>query len=132
MSLRKTGSAGNKTPIPHQYLNVIFDLIVGKKIAEAEKTLQEIEANFKENIRSEFDIGFIGALRGIILAYKSNDQNTFINNIDLNDVDALKKYYNEFLEISVDDLHSDYDRGYFSALSEFMLFTLRKLGLRGK
>lgn len=132
MSLKKTGLAGNKTPIPYQSLNIIFDLIVNRKITEAEKTLQEIEANFRDNIKSEFDAGFIQALKGIILMYKSSDQNTFLNNLDLSDADALKRYHSEFLENSMDYLHSDYDRGYFSALSEFMLFALRKLKLKEK
>lgn len=130
MSLKKTGLAGNKIPIPYQSLNIVFDLIINGKITEAEKTLQEIEANFRDNIKSEFDAGFIQALKGIILMYKTNDQNTFLNNLNLNDADSLKKYYSEFLENSMDHLHSDYDRGYFSALSEFMLFALRKLKLR--
>ncbi|MEM1606682.1 MAG: hypothetical protein QXW55_04235 [Candidatus Bathyarchaeia archaeon] len=132
MSLKKTDSAGNKPPIPHQSLNMVFDLIIVRKIAEAEKLLQEIEINFKENIKSDFDIGFIRALKGIILMYKSGDQSSFLNNLNLNDAGVLRKYYSEFLEFSMDDLHSNYDRGYFSALSQFMLFALRKLESRGK
>lgn len=132
MSLKKIDSAGSRGPIPCESLNAIFDLLISKRLSEAEKILREMEPLIRENIRDEFDLGFLQAIKGLILMYKSNDRDTFLGNIDLNDAGALRKYYNEFLEISKDNLHSPYDRGYFSALSEYMLFALRRLGSGGK
>lgn len=128
MSLKKTGRAGNKLPIPFTILDTFFQYILDKKFTEAEKCLQEIyEKIIREKDYDEFKRGFIQALKGILIMLRSNDQNTFLSNLDLNKIDTLKKYYNEFSLIVEDELHANYDRGYFLALAEYMLFMIKNM-----
>lgn len=125
MSVKKREQAGSRIPVSLPLLNIFFKSILDRKFTEAEKVLQEIEEKSKENENSEFKQGFIQALRGIIIMYRTNDQTTFLGNLDLYNVEILKKYYGEFSENAKSKLHADYDRGYFSALAEYMLFALR-------
>jgi hypothetical protein len=43
----------------------------------------------------------------------------------MNDGESLKKHYKDFLENSQSRFHADYDRGYFSALSDYMRVVLK-------
>ncbi|MEM1586353.1 MAG: hypothetical protein QXX99_04780 [Candidatus Bathyarchaeia archaeon] len=111
---------------PNKLINDFFGALLGKKFSEAERILQEVEGKIGED--SEFKRGFLQGLRGILYMYRSDDQYTFLSTLDLDNIDALKKYYNEFLGNSKKRLHSDYDRGYFSALAEYIRFVLRSIG----
>lgn len=115
-------------PVPQSLLNNIFQLILDRRFSEAEMSLEEIEARFKEEGYDEFKRGFIQALRGIILTYRSNDQDIFLNVLDSNNSDALKKCYEEFLKDSRNRLHGDYDRGFFLALANYIHFMLKRAG----
>ncbi|MEM2342040.1 MAG: hypothetical protein QXX94_05860 [Candidatus Bathyarchaeia archaeon] len=127
MSLKKIGRAGNKLPIPSTILDTFFQYVLDKKFTEAEKCLQEIYEKIGKKDYDEFKRGFIQALKGILIMLRSNDQNTFLSNLDLSKIDVLKKYYSEFSSIAEDELHASYDRGYFSALAEYMLFMIRNM-----
>ena len=67
----------------------------------------------------------------MILMHRSNDRDTFLNNIDLKDTNALKKYYREFSKNAENRLHADYDRGYFLALTKYMSFILKQAKSKG-
>jgi hypothetical protein len=110
--------------ISSKLLNDFFRAVFEKRFSEAEGVIQEIEARGE---RGEFEFGFIQALKGIMLMYRSNDRYTFLNNIDLSNVDSLKRYQHEFSERSRRKLHGDYDRGYFSALAEYLNFMIEEL-----
>lgn len=115
-------------PVPQSLLNNIFQLILDRRFSEAERSLEEMEVKFKEEGYNEFKRGFIQALRGIILTYRSSDQDVFLSALDPNNSDALKKYYEEFLKNSRNRLHGDYDRGFFLALANYIHFMLKLAG----
>jgi len=107
-------------------LNRIFQSMLERRFTEAERRLEEIETKIREKNYNEFKRGFIQALKGMILMYRSNDRDTFLNNIDLKDVNVLKKYYREFSKNAENRLHADYDRGYFFALAKYIFFILKQ------
>jgi hypothetical protein len=127
MSLKKMEKSGNSRFVEPHLLSNVFQNILNRRFADAERSIDEMEAKIKERGYSEFASGFICALRGIVLMYRAGEQDTFISKLDLNNTDMLKKYYREFLEHSKNKLHADYDCGYFSALAEFLRFTLKNV-----
>jgi ATP/maltotriose-dependent transcriptional regulator MalT len=104
----------------------LFQLVSERKFAEAERILERITAKMKKTGQQEFNRGYLEALSGIILTYRSSGESyEFFSNLDMNDVEALKKHYKDFLENSQSRFHADYDRGYFSALSDYMRVVLK-------
>ena len=102
--------------VEHGMCNKFFKLIAMKKIPDAEhefKKIQERIDNTKENS------GYIRALEGLILARKSGDKNIYLARINAtkNSVEETKK---EFLAHASNELHDEYDRGYFKALAEYL------------
>lgn len=94
-----------------------FQLIAEKKLGEAEKRLDEIRQTAG---RSEQEAGYLKALEGLLLTYRSSDDKyQYLSNIELTakNVEALKK---EFAEQAAYPLFENYDKGYFLALSDFM------------
>jgi len=112
--------------IPLAHMTRLFQLVSERKFAEAERILERITAKMKKTGQQEFNRGYLEALSGIILTYRSSGESyEFFSNLDMNDVEALKKHYKDFLENSQSRFHADYDRGYFSALSDYMRVVLK-------
>ena len=112
--------------VPMAHMTRLFQLVSERKFAEAERILERITIKMKKNGQQEFNRGYLEALSGIILTYRSSSESyEFFSNLDMNDVEALKKHYKDFLENSQSRFHADYDRGYFSALSDYMRVVLK-------
>ena len=94
-----------------------FQLIVEKRLSEAEKKLDEIKQN---SSRSEREKGYLKALEGLLLTYRSSDDRfLYLNNVEFTakNTEMLKK---EFSDQASYPLFEDYDQGYFLALSDFV------------
>ena len=112
--------------VPLAHMTRLFQLVTERKFAEAERILERITAKMEKTGQQEFNRGYLEALSGIILTYRSSGESyEFFSNLDMNDVEALKKHYKDFLENSQSRFHADYDRGYFSALSDYMRVVLK-------
>jgi len=118
----------DRSGIPKQLLNDFFKAVSDKKFSEAEKILQEIEG--KVESESEFRRGFIQGLKGILYMSRSNEQYTFLSTLNLDNIDLLREYYEEFLENSKKKLRPNYDKGYFLALAEYIHFLLKNVEFR--
>lgn len=95
-----------------------FQLVANRQFAEAGRELERVSENVKKN---EYNSGFLKALNGIILAHRSNnDQYVFLSNVNLKDKQELVKYRREFSKHQKNRLHSDFDRGFFKAWTEYM------------
>jgi len=117
--------------VPLAHMTRLFQLVTERKFAEAERILERITAKMKNTGQQEFNRGYLEALGGIILTYRSSGESyEFFSNLNLNDVEALKKHYKDFLENSQSRFHADYDRGYFTALTDYMRVVLKTA--RGK
>ncbi|NIR86614.1 hypothetical protein GWO13_03200 [Candidatus Bathyarchaeota archaeon] len=103
-----------------------FQLMTDRQFAEAERELERLSNDIKKN---EFNRGFLGALSGMILAHKSNDDRyVFISKANLNDKRELVKYRREFSRHEKNKLHSNYDRGFFRAWVEYMRVLIKLTG----
>ena len=111
-------------PISKIFVVRFFQLLKGRRFAEAERVLERIKQKTNE---TEWNTGYIHALDGIILATKSNDSYAFIKNLNFEDEKELKKNRKEFLKEYKNKIHSDYDRGFFAAWADYMLISVKDL-----
>jgi len=107
-----------KMPISAALVTRFFQLLTNRQFAEAEREVERLSSNVKKN---EFNSGFLRALNGMILAHRSNDdQYVFLSSMNFNSRPELIKYRREFSGHIKNKLHSDYDRGFFKAWTEYM------------
>ena len=111
-------------PISKIYVVRFFQLLKGRKFAEAERVLERVKQNTNE---TEWNKGYIHALDGVILAQKSNDSYAYANSLNFEDEKELKKSRKEFLKEYKNKIHTDFDRGFYAAWSDYMLITTRDL-----
>jgi hypothetical protein len=111
-------------PISKIFVVRFFQLMKGRRFAEAERVLERIRQKTNE---TEWNSGYLHALDGIVLATKSNDQYTFINNVNFEDEKNLKKHRKEFLKEYKNKINTDFDRGFFAAWADYMLISVKDL-----
>jgi len=124
----RNSRAWSNMSVPLVHLTRLFQLLSERKFAEAERILERITERMKRGGIQEFNRGYLEALSGIFLTYRSSGESyEFFSNLDLNDVEALKRHYMDFKQSSESPFHADYDRGYFSALADYMRVVLRTI-----
>lgn len=111
-------------PISKIFVVRFFQLLKGRRFAEAERVLERIR---QKTNKTEWNSGYLHALDGIILATKSNDSYSFIQKLNFEDEKELKKNRKEFLKEYKNKIHSDYDRGFFAAWADYMLISVKDL-----
>ncbi len=111
-------------PISKIFVVKFFQLLKGRRFAEAERVLERIRQKTNE---TEWNSGYLHALDGIVLAIKSNDSYAFIKNVNLEDGKNLRKNRKEFLKEYKNKIHTDYDRGFFAAWADYMLLSVKDL-----
>ena len=114
--------------VPLALMTRLFQLVSERKFAEAERILERITVRMKKSGQQEFNRGYLEALSGIILTYRSSGESyEFFSSLNLNDVEALKTHYKDFKQNTESRFHADYDRGYFSALADYMRVVLKTI-----
>ena len=112
--------------MPLVLITRLFQLVSERRFAEAERTLERITGKMEKVGKKEFNRGYLKALDGIILTSRSGSETyEFFGNLDLNDVGALRRHHRDFLSSAKSRFHADYDRGYFSALADYMRVVLK-------
>ena len=112
--------------VPLALMTRLFQLVSERKFAEAERILERVTAKMKKSGQQEFNRGYLEALSGIILTYRSSGESyEFFSNLNLDDTEALKRHYRDFKQNSESQFHADYDRGYYSALADYMRVVLK-------
>jgi len=111
-------------PISKIFVVRFFQLVKGRRFAEAERVLERIRLKTNE---TEWNSGYLHALDGILLAQKSSDSYAFIKNVNFDDEKELKKFRKEFLKEYKNKIHADYDRGFFAAWADYMLISKKSL-----
>jgi hypothetical protein len=86
---------------------------------DAEKELDAIRQN-SEN--TQWSRGYVKALEGLLLSYKNDDDKyiylpKYLADKKEQNVEALRK---DSAEFSSNELHGEYDRGYFKALEDYL------------
>ena len=111
-------------PISKMFVVRFFQLIKGRRFAEAERVLERIRQKTNE---TEWNSGYLYALDGILLAQKSNDSYAFVKKVNFDDEKDLKKFRKKFLDEYKNKIHADYDRGFFAAWADYMLISKKSL-----
>ena len=113
--------------VPLAFMTRLFQLVSERKFAEAERILQRITLKIRKGDKIEFNKGYLDALNGIILSYRSSSESyELFNKLDLDDIDTLKKHYKDFINHTKKRFNAEYDKGYFSALSDYLRIVLKK------
>lgn len=107
-----------RAPVKAAYVIRFFQLVTEKQLTEAERELLRIKEKIE---RTEWNHGYYKALQGMLLARRGNSDNpTFLATLDLNDKHTLLDLKKEFQEKVESRLYTDYDRGYFSAWTDYV------------
>jgi hypothetical protein len=106
-------------PIPSALVTRFFQLVVNRQFTEAKRELERVKQKMH---KTEWNRGYFRALYGMLLARRSNnnDSYAFFSKLDLSDKTVLHGYRREFLEHVKNRLHGDFDRGFFSAWADCM------------
>jgi hypothetical protein len=106
-------------PIPSALVTRYFQLVVNRQFTEAERELERLKQKMH---KTEWNRGYFRALYGMLLARRSNnnDSYAFFSKLDLSDKAVFHGYRREFLEHVKNRLHGDFDRGFFSAWADCM------------
>ncbi len=125
MSRKKTRSndvdSGGPRVIPQIPVNKFLEHVEARAWTDAEKELDIIR---QKSDNSQWSRGYVKALEGLMLTYRTNDDKyIFLPKVlasrTQDTISGLKK---EFSEFAANELHGEYDRGYFKALDDY--FTL--------
>jgi hypothetical protein len=105
-------------PVTSALVTRYFQLLVSRQFTEAERELERLKQKMQ---KTEWNRGYFRALFGMMLARRSNgDSSAFFPPLDANDRENWKHYKHEFGEHVKNRLHSDFDRGFFSAWNDFI------------
>ena len=113
--------SGGPKVIPQIPVNKFLEHVEARAWTDAEKELDIIR---QKSDNSQWSRGYVKALEGLMLTYRtSDDKYIFLPKVlaskTEDTINGLKK---EFSEFAANELHGDYDRGYFKALDDY--FTL--------
>ena len=99
-------------------VDICFKHILDRNLAAAERVLMDIRQSVKD---SAWEQGYINAMEGILVAQRSGDTRyVFLSRVDLNDRRTVEEARRYFQVEAKNLLQGEFDRGFFSAWSEFM------------
>lgn len=111
---------------PSTLVTSFFQLVNNRQFTEAQRQLQRLKEKIQ---RTEWNHGYYRALVGLYLAGKANGNNyTFLSSLKTEDTEILERHRNDFLRHVHRRFHDDFDRGFFSAWSDYtrLLIATRK------
>ena len=98
-----------------------FENLYSRRFSEAEKAIEAVrERKFGNN---EFKEGYVKALEGLLLSYRSGDERDFLNRAPF-DSRSMKRYRKQFRDFLKKGVHSPFDIGYFMAWSDLVQYRL--------
>jgi hypothetical protein len=116
-----------RAPVKAAYVIRFFQLVTEKQLTEAERELLRIKEKIE---RTEWNHGYYKALQGMLLSRRTNSDNpAFLSTLDPNNKRALLDLKREFQEKVESRLYTDYDRGYFSAWTDYVSI-LKRMSFR--
>jgi hypothetical protein len=99
-------------------VNRFFQNVESRAWTDAEKELDSIR---QETENTSWYKGYVKALEGLLLTFRTNDDKYIylpkaLVNRDEESVNKLRKDFGEFAS---NEIHGEYDRGYFKALEDY-------------
>jgi len=102
-----------------------FKNVLERRFSEAEREIKKIR---DENLgNDDFMSGYLNALEGIVTSIRSGDERDFINKLPQDDK-SMRGYKRSFGEFLKGDTQDSFDKGYFSAWSDFIHYKLNSSG----
>ncbi|MBS7623121.1 hypothetical protein KEJ39_05535 [Candidatus Bathyarchaeota archaeon] len=90
--------------------------IAERRLRDCEKELEQLRGALTN---SEWNRGYLKALEGLLLTLKSNDgRYLYLQRLKMDDK-TVRRLKEDFRKHSSSELHADYDRGYFAALTDY-------------
>lgn len=105
--------------VPEDTVNRFFQNIETRAWTDAEKELDTVRQKAQNTAWYK---GYVKALEGLLLTYRSNDDKyiylprALANRTE----DNIKQLQKEFGEFASNEIHGEYDRGYFRALTDYV------------
>jgi hypothetical protein len=114
---KSAGSDGLVTP--QLAVAKFFQSVEERAWTDAEKELDSIKQKVEN---TQWSRGYVKALEGLMLTYRSNDDtHLYLPKALTNRTDeSIASLTKEFTDFSSNELHGEYDRGYFKALEEYL------------
>ena len=105
--------------IPQVSVNKFLQFVGERSWTDAEKELDIIR---QKSENTQWSRGYVKALEGLLLTYRNDDDKYIylpkaLANRTEEDTKALRK---DFADFAANDLHGEYDRGYFKALEDYL------------
>lgn len=105
--------------MPQLSVTRFFQSLEARAWTDAEKELDNIP---QKSENAAWSKGYVKALEGLLLTYRNNDDKYIylpraLANRSEESVNSLRK---EFAEFASNELHGEYDRGYFKALEDYL------------
>ena len=117
----KSRDAGKKAPqmIPQEPVNKFLGHVELRAWTDAEKELDMIR---QKSDGSPWSRGYVKALEGLMLTYRNNDDKyVFLPKVLANRTEeTIGNLRSEFSEFAANELHGEYDRGFFKALEDYV------------
>ena len=119
--MTRSKDAGKKEPqmIPQEPVNKFLAHVELRAWTDAEKELDTIR---QKSDGSPWSRGYVKALEGLMLTYRNNDDKyVFLPKVLANRTEeTIGNLRKEFSEFAANELHGEYDRGYFKALEDYV------------
>jgi hypothetical protein len=105
--------------IPQASINKYLQHVGERAWTDAEKELDTIK---QKSDSTQWSRGYVKALEGLMLTYRNEDDRYIylpraLGNKNGQETEALKK---EFAEFAANEIHGEYDRGFFKALEDYL------------
>ena len=98
-----------------------FRTIAERRIKDGEVEFDRVSLSLDD---SEWNKGYLKALEGLLITFRTNNsKNLYLQRKELEDQKMRKKFKEELKQHSNNELHADYDRGFFSALLDYFTVT---------
>src|SRR3989442_15536422 len=111
--------SGGRNVIPQVPVNRFLEYVETRAWTDAEKELDIIR---QKSDNSQWSRGYVKALEGLMLTYRNDDDKYIylpktLTNKSGPENEALRK---EFEEFAANEIHGEYDRGFFKALEDYL------------
>lgn len=99
-----------------QLVSAYLRAVAERRLKDSEKEFEQLRGTLTN---SEWNRGYLKALEGLLLTLRSNDNRyLYLQRVKPEDR-TVKKLKEEFKRHSSSELHAEYDRGYFAALTDY-------------
>lgn len=98
-----------------------FENLFSRRFSDAEKAIGAIRERRFGN--SEFKDGYVKALEGLLMSFRSGDERDFLNRAPF-DAKSMRRYSKELRDFLKSGVRSPFDVGYFMAWSDLLQYRL--------